>query len=200
MIKPNNLSDTSQMTDNSKRFGLGGEAPPIEYVVSFIQEYIALRKNFTIPRRMTHDELGYLCKAAWIAFNRELTPSEYLQTLFSKYRRMPSPAIPRPDQLVSAFSVDVVDSEVVKKVEVPSGIRAHDLAKKNHFLRLDQDSQYRCFVAEFESVELSDIEDVEFKVTYCRMREIQSTGEPTEFIEQVMGRLAVEQFKGSIHE
>lgn len=200
MIKPNNLSDTSQMTDNSKRFGLGGEAPPIEYIVSFIQEYIGLRKSFTIPRKMSHDELGYLCKAAWIAFNRELSPSEYLQTLFSKYRRMPSPTVPRPDQLVSEFSVDVVDSEVVKKVDVPSGIRAHELAKKNHFLRLDQDSHYRSYIEELTSRKLSNIEDVEFKVTYCRMREIQSTGEPTEFIEQVMGRLVVEQFKGSINE
>ena len=191
MLKQSEHSNTSRTVHEDRKFGLDGAAPPIEYAITFIQEYLFICKSFTIPRKLTEEGLGYLCKAAWIAFNRELTPSEYLQTLFSKYQRMPIPTIPRPDQLATDFSVDVVDAEVIKKVEVPPEIRAHEFAKKNHSLRLDHDSQYKTFIAEFKSVALVNVADAEFKIAYCRMREVQTTGEPSEVINELQMKIAI---------
>lgn len=190
MIKQIEPSNTSHTAENSLRFGLEGQAPPIEYVVSFIREYLFMYKSLTIPRKLTTEGVGHLSKASWIAFNRKLTPSEYLVTLFSKYQSMPIPTIPRPDQVASEFAVEVVNSESIKKIELPPEIRAHQLAKRNHNLRIDKDSQYQSFIAELRGIELDAIDDVEFKVAYCGMRETQAAGEPTEFIKEIRGRLA----------
>lgn len=191
MIKLNRQPQEHQATKHENQFGLEGSPPPLEYVFNFIREYVSIRKKLTMLRKLTQDDAGNLTKAAWIAYNRQLSPAEYLQAVFSKHQRMPRPSIPSPEQLCSKFAVDVVCVEVIRKIEIPAEIRAHELAKKNHGLRLDHDSDYHKFIAELKDQKIENVEDAEFKCAYCKLRDVQATGEPSNFIAETEERIAI---------
>jgi len=184
----------------SNYLGLKGTSPSIEYVLVFMNHFTGLKKKYRHQSKLSDKDLGHLTKAAWIAFNLGMSQDAYLETVFSKYQQLPRPCVPRPDQLCSEFATKVADAEQIKKVEVPPEIRAHDLAKKAHGRKLDHDSDYKKFMSEFKLMRIENIEDAEFKCAYCRMRDVQTTAEPSEFIKEIEERIAIARDQGGDNE
>lgn len=176
---------SENISGNKKTFGLQGLAPPIEYVCGFIHQYSSLKKKYRHLPGLSDDDLGHLTKAAWKAFSLNLSPDEFLITVFTRYQQMPTPSIPTPNKLSTEFAAKVAEYEQIKMLEVPPEIRAQELIRKTYGRDLKQDDTYKEFISEFKSLRIEDIEDVEFKAIYCQLRDVQTTGEPSEFIQAI---------------
>lgn len=94
-------------------FGIDGEPAPLEYVINFIQQYLHLRRaSNKLSTKLNEKDIGHLTKSAWLAFNTQMCPEEYISVIAKAHKNMPNgKRFILPHQLSSYFSKNIAEVE-----------------------------------------------------------------------------------------